>query len=114
MPGYIGLLSGGGAPGVYVCLFMMRLLVLVLASAIFGRGISAVYAASRTTPPAGSVVVNPSATTSQFSTLSSAVASLPNDSSNQTIFMFPGTYEEQVLVDRPGPVTVRHVDTNDV
>ncbi|KIP05701.1 carbohydrate esterase family 8 protein [Phlebiopsis gigantea 11061_1 CR5-6] len=66
-----------------------------------------VYALSRTTPPTGSIVVNPSATTSgQFKTLSSAIASLPNDGSDQTIFMYPGTYEEQVLIDRNGAVTL--------
>ncbi|EJD03925.1 uncharacterized protein FOMMEDRAFT_187176 [Fomitiporia mediterranea MF3/22] len=65
------------------------------------------YSASRTSPPSGAIVVNPSTTTSgQFKTLGSAVASLPDDSSAQTIFMFPGTYEEQVLIQRSGPVTI--------
>lgn len=68
--------------------------------------LQAVCAISRTSPPAGAVVVNPSPAAGQFATLSSAVASLPNDNSAQVIFMFPGTYREQVLVSRPGPVTI--------
>ncbi|GJE96176.1 pectinesterase [Phanerochaete sordida] len=79
--------------------FLFRILAFVVL-------LPAVYAASRTAPPAGAVVVNPSATTGQFKTLSSAVASLPNDNSAQTIFMFPGTYKEQVLIQRSGPVTI--------
>lgn len=63
-------------------------------------------AASRTSPPSGAIVVNPDATSGQFKTLGSAIASLPDDSSARTVFMFPGTYREQVLIDRPGPVTV--------
>ena len=90
----------------------MHSLVLVVAFVILGSGIPAVYAASRTTPPAGSVVVNPSATTGQFSTLSSGVASLPNDNSNQTIFMFPGTYKEQVLVDAWEKAHILHRDVS--
>lgn len=67
-----------------------------------------VHAGCRTSPPVGSVVVDPTTTASgQFQNLSSAIASLPNDGSAQTIFMFPGTYEEQVLIDRSGAVTVR-------
>ncbi|GJE96175.1 carbohydrate esterase family 8 protein [Phanerochaete sordida] len=80
----------------------MRLLQ-VLVSAVL---LPAAYAVSRTSPPSGAVVVNPSATTGQFKTLTSAVAALPNDNSAQTIFMFPGTYKEQVLIQRSGPVTI--------
>ena len=67
-----------------------------------------VLVASRTSPPSGSIVVNPSTTTSdQYKTLSSAIASLPDDSSSRSIFLYPGTYNEQVYIDRSGPVTVR-------
>lgn len=65
-----------------------------------------VRAVSRTSPPSGAVVVNPSASSGQYSTLTAAVASLPNDGSSQVIFMYPGTYEEQVLIDRSGPLQV--------
>lgn len=65
-----------------------------------------VFAASRTSPPSGAIVVNPSTTTSgQFKTLSSAIASL-DDTSTKSIFIYPGTYNEQVLIDRSGPLTV--------
>jgi pectinesterase len=38
--------------------------------------------------------------------VSLAVNSLPNDSSARTIFIFPGTYTEQVNVTRAGPLTI--------
>lgn len=47
--------------------------------------------ASRTTAPAGAVVVKNPAASGQFSTIQAAVNSLPNDSSARTIFIFPGT-----------------------
>lgn len=63
--------------------------------------------ASRTTPPAGAKVVRAGTTTTgEFSTFAAAVAALPNDSSAQTIFVFPGTYAGQVNIQRSGPVTV--------
>jgi pectinesterase len=63
--------------------------------------------ASRTTPPAGAHVVRSGTTTSgEFKDLASAVAALPSDSSSQTIFIYPGTYNGQVLLQRNGPVTV--------
>ncbi|KAF9475417.1 pectin lyase-like protein [Pholiota conissans] len=66
-----------------------------------------VLAASRTTPPAGALVVRAGTTTSgEFKTVSSAIASLPNDSSARSIFIFPGTYFEQVYITRSGPLTI--------
>jgi len=65
------------------------------------------YAASRTSPPAGAKVVRAGTTNSgEFSTVSAAVNSLPNDSSSQSIFIYPGTYTEQVSITRSGPLTV--------
>ncbi|KAJ6584314.1 carbohydrate esterase family 8 protein [Mycena capillaripes] len=62
---------------------------------------------SRTTPPAGAVVVRQTgATSGQFTTIQAAVNSLPNDSSAQVIFIFPGTYKEQVSITRPGMLTI--------
>ncbi|KAF8158034.1 carbohydrate esterase family 8 protein [Crassisporium funariophilum] len=63
---------------------------------------------SRTSPPAGAIVVHSGVTPSAgvFSTVSSAVNSLPNDSTARTIFIFPGTYTEQVNITRPGPLTI--------
>ncbi|KAJ7230263.1 putative pectin methylesterase [Mycena pura] len=62
--------------------------------------------ASRTTPPAGAVVVSKTPASGQFSTVQAAVNSLPNDSSARTIFISPGTYTEQVSISRLGPTTI--------
>ncbi|KAF7366946.1 Pectinesterase [Mycena sanguinolenta] len=64
-------------------------------------------AASRTTPPSGAIVVRAGTTTAgEFSTLSAALASLPNDDSSQSIFIFPGTYTGQNDITREGPLTI--------
>ncbi|KAJ6461184.1 carbohydrate esterase family 8 protein [Mycena vitilis] len=62
--------------------------------------------ASRTTPPAGAVVVQNPAASGQFSTVQAAINALPNDSTAQTIFIFPGTYSEQVSITRAGMTTI--------
>jgi len=68
---------------------------------------------SHTTPPAGAKIVRAGTTTSgEFATLAAAVAALPNDSSAQTIFIYPGTYSGQVLIERSGPVTILGYSTN--
>ncbi|KAH6664821.1 pectin lyase fold/virulence factor [Halenospora varia] len=41
-----------------------------------------------------------------FTNLTAALASLPSDTTSQTIFMYPGSYTEQVSVGRSGPVTI--------
>ncbi|KAF7320081.1 Pectinesterase [Mycena kentingensis (nom. inval.)] len=80
---------------------MLTALLLPLLLAAFA------LAASRTTPPAGSIVVRAGTTTSgEFSTLVAAVASLPNDSSSRSIFIFPGTYTGQVSISRAGPLAI--------
>lgn len=73
--------------------------------------VGAASAASRTTPPAGAKVVRAGTTTSgEFKTVTAAVNALPNDSSSQVIFIFPGTYTEQVpSITRVGPLTVRRL-----
>ena len=64
--------------------------------------------ASRTSPPAGALVVrHESCGSGEFTSISSAVKSLPHDNSAHTIFIYPGTYTEQIRVTRPGPLTVR-------
>ncbi|KAF8189316.1 pectinesterase [Pholiota molesta] len=66
-----------------------------------------VLAVSRTTPPSGALIVRAGTTTTgEFKTVSSAIASLPNDSSTRSIFIFPGTYSEQVYITRTGPLTI--------
>lgn len=64
---------------------------------------------SRTSPPSGAKIVRAGTLTSgEYATLAAAVAVLPNDSSSQTIFLYPGTYTGQVLIQRSGPVMVGH------
>lgn len=53
--------------------------------------------------PEGTILVGPAAT---FKTIQSAVLSLPNNTSPQTILILPGNYTEQVNVTRPGPLTL--------
>ncbi|KAJ7713006.1 carbohydrate esterase family 8 protein, partial [Mycena metata] len=61
---------------------------------------------SRTTPPSGAVVVRGTGTTSgDFSTIQAAVNSL-DDASTQVIFIYPGTYKEQVYITRTGKLTI--------
>ncbi|KAK7048664.1 pectin methyl esterase [Favolaschia claudopus] len=63
--------------------------------------ITLVYGASRTTPPAGAIVVRQTgATSGQFTTVSAAVASL-SGSAAATIFIYPGVYNEQVIISHP-------------
>ncbi|KAF8591882.1 carbohydrate esterase family 8 protein [Ramaria rubella] len=63
--------------------------------------------ASRTSPPSGAIVVRQTgATAGEFTTVQAAVNSLPNDSSAQSIFIYPGTYSEQVTISRSGPLTI--------
>ncbi|KAK7044891.1 carbohydrate esterase family 8 protein [Favolaschia claudopus] len=66
-----------------------------------------VFAASRTSPPSGAIVVRKGTTTSgEFATLTAALNSLPNDSSSRSIFIYPGTYSEQIDITRSGPLTI--------
>ncbi|KAF3759889.1 family 8 carbohydrate esterase [Cryphonectria parasitica EP155] len=61
-----------------------------------------------TTPPAGAVLVSVGGVEAgSYSNLTIALASLPADSSTQIIFMYPGTYTEQVpAINRAGPVMI--------
>ncbi|KAM0250284.1 hypothetical protein ACHAP5_002343 [Fusarium lateritium] len=61
-----------------------------------------------TTPPKNAVLVSVGAEKSgSYSSLTSALKSLPKDSTPQVIFIYPGSYEEQVpSINRPGPVTI--------
>ena len=62
---------------------------------------------SGSTPPPGAVLVaSDSPVKGAYSSLSAALASLPNDTTSQTIFIYPGNYIEQFNVNRPGPVTI--------
>ncbi|KAM0553030.1 hypothetical protein ACHAPJ_007575 [Fusarium lateritium] len=61
-----------------------------------------------TNPPKGAVLVSVGGEkTDSYSSLTDALKSLPKDSTSQVIFIYPGTYEEQVpSINRPGPVTI--------
>ncbi|KAL0567935.1 hypothetical protein V5O48_006587 [Marasmius crinis-equi] len=81
--------------------------MLVLSLSVVLVFVQAVIAASRTSPPSGAIVVRAGTSTSgEFKTVQSAVNSLPNDSSSRSIFIYPGTYTEQVYITRSGPLTI--------
>ncbi|KIK64052.1 carbohydrate esterase family 8 protein [Collybiopsis luxurians FD-317 M1] len=62
---------------------------------------------SRTSPPPGAIVVRQGTTNAgEFGTINEALASIPDDTSNQTLFLFPGSYLEQVHITRTGAVTI--------
>jgi hypothetical protein len=89
-----------------ICFIEMFLFVTVLFLQLLS-GFALNPPATRTSPPSGSLIVRSGTTTSgEYKTLASAVAALPADTSSQTIFIYPGTYTGQVLVQRSGPVTV--------
>ncbi|GLB41867.1 hypothetical protein LshimejAT787_1004670 [Lyophyllum shimeji] len=67
-----------------------------------------------TNPPAGAKVVRQTGTQSgEYSTVSAAVASLSGTSS-AVIFIYPGTYHEQVLINYGGPLTIYGYSTDGV
>ena len=79
----------------------------LLCSFLFPLFHEVVFATTRTSPPAGAIVVRAGTSSSaEFSTLAAAIASLPDDSSMQSIFIYPGIYTEQVDITRSGPLTV--------
>jgi len=81
---------------------MVKLLSILLLSAA-----RYVLATSRTTPPSGAITVRKGTTTAgEFATITAALNSLPNDSSSRSVFIFPGTYTEQIDITRSGPLTI--------
>ncbi len=69
-------------------------------------------AASRTSPPAGAVIVRSGTTAAgEFATISAAISSLPKRQNKPVDFIFPGTYTEQVDITRTGALTVSHSAT---
>lgn len=63
---------------------------------------------SGTVPPADAVIVSVDGShNASFTNVTAALASLPKDNTNQTIFLFPGSYNEQVpTINRPGAVRI--------
>jgi pectin methylesterase-like acyl-CoA thioesterase len=66
------------------------------------------HPSSGTTPPTGAVLVSVGASVNgSYGNLTDALASLPDDTTTQIIFMYAGTYEEQVpAINRNGPVMI--------
>jgi len=60
----------------------------------------------RTTPPAGALVVRPKNQTGEYGTINAAVAALGKDGSAKTIFIYPGTYNERVVLKYNGHLTI--------
>ncbi|SJL14529.1 related to pectinesterase precursor [Armillaria ostoyae] len=77
---------------------------------LFARLVNATPAVkrdSRTSAPSGAVVVRASgAASGEYSTVQAAVDSLDDDGSDQVIFIYAGTYTEQVYIDRDGQTTI--------
>ncbi|KAL1895473.1 hypothetical protein Sste5346_005281 [Sporothrix stenoceras] len=75
---------------------------------------SSQYLACRTTSadplqgcPEGTILVSAARSYGgHFSTIQSAIASLPDDDSARVILILPGKYTEQLNITRPGPVTL--------
>lgn len=66
------------------------------------------HPSSGTIPPTGAVLVSPSGSIDgSYSNLTDALSSLPDDATTQVIFMYAGTYTEQVpSINRDGPVMI--------
>ncbi|XXH00442.1 hypothetical protein Hte_006787 [Hypoxylon texense] len=64
--------------------------------------------ASATSSSSGSTLtVAPTPTSGQYGSVSSAIAALPSDGLEHTIYILSGTYEEQLSITRRGKVTLR-------
>ncbi|KAK0217514.1 pectin lyase fold/virulence factor [Armillaria nabsnona] len=81
--------------------------LLVLFAVCIVDATPAVKRDGRTSAPSGAVVVRGSGTKSgEHSTVQAAVDSLPDDGTEQVIFIYAGTYSEQVYIDRDGQTTI--------
>lgn len=63
---------------------------------------------SGTVPPQYAVLVSPNgAVNGSYPNVTAALAALPSDTTNQTVFIYAGTYDEQVpSINRPGAVNI--------
>ena len=66
------------------------------------------HPSSGTTPPAGAILVSEAGSVDgSYSNLTDALDSLPSDDTTQIIFIYPGSYDEQVpSIDRDGAVMI--------
>lgn len=75
---------------------------------------TSLHPSSGSVPPVGAVLVSVDAViTNSFANLTAALASLPSDGSSQVIFMYPGTYTEQLSVTK-GAVKIIGYQTGSV
>ncbi|KAJ6114977.1 Pectinesterase catalytic [Penicillium sp. IBT 16267x] len=56
--------------------------------------------------PKGTILVSATDARAKYKTIQSAIDSLPNDDSTQTILILEGNYTEQLNVTRAGPITI--------
>ncbi|KAF8453728.1 pectinesterase-like protein [Kalaharituber pfeilii] len=71
----------------------------LLSVSLFSALLALVEAAVRTSPPAGAIVVSKTPSSGQFSAIQAAINSLSTTSTTpQSIFIYPGTYQEQVYI----------------
>ncbi|KAI5271854.1 pectin lyase-like protein [Aureobasidium subglaciale] len=59
-----------------------------------------------TPTPSATLIVSQNGTACQYNNISAAIAALPNDSKPYTIYIKPGTYNEQISITRNGKVTL--------
>ncbi|KAI5206522.1 pectin lyase-like protein [Aureobasidium subglaciale] len=77
-------------------------------SSIFGSSTVIASSASvcATPTPSATLIVSQNGTACQYNNISAAIAALPNDSKPYTIYIKPGTYNEQISITRNGKVTL--------
>jgi len=68
---------------------------------------------SRTTAPTGALIVRQiGAQPGEYANISAAVTALGNTKTAKTIFIYPGTYSEQVTLEYNGPLTIYGYTSN--
>lgn len=72
---------------------------------------SGTSATTTSTSAASAFTVAPTPTGTQYRSVSSAIAALPSDGKDYTIYILAGTYEEQFSITRRGKVTLRGEST---
>lgn len=79
----------------------------LLSVVTLAQGLAIEKRTARTSSPSGCLEVQAASTTSgQYSTLSSAVAALGSGTDDACIFIYAGTYEEQVEISYGGNLTI--------
>ncbi|KNZ43723.1 pectinesterase [Puccinia sorghi] len=68
---------------------------------------------AQSTPPPGALIVRQSSTSrGEHATISSAVAALSSLSGSKTIFIYPGSYNEQIRINYPYSLSIQGYSTN--